>query len=101
MPRCSRGIFRSFAERQAVNAPLQGSNADLIKKAMIEAHIFLKGKYDTRLLLQVHDELIFEVPLSEMEIVEKAVKKIMESVEILKVPLTVGVGQGTTWEDAH
>jgi len=95
------GTFRSFAERQAVNAPLQGSNADLIKKAMIEAHIFLKGKYDTRLLLQVHDELIFEVPLSEMEIVEKAVKKIMESVEILKVPLTVGVGQGTTWEDAH
>ncbi len=93
--------LRSFAERQAINAPLQGSNADLIKKAMIEACAFLKGKHHSKLLLQVHDELIFEVPENEIEAVTEEVKKIMESVEKLKVPLSVGVGYGKTWEDAH
>jgi DNA polymerase I len=95
------GTFRSFAERQAINAPLQGSNADLIKKSMIDSFNFLKGSYKSKLLLQVHDELIFEVPTSEIEVMKREIKKMMESVETLKVPLTVGVGYGKTWQDAH
>lgn len=95
------GTFRSFAERQAINAPLQGSNADLIKKSMIDSFNFLKGGYQAQLLLQVHDELIFEVPLSETEVIKVEIKKIMESVTKLKIPLTVGVGYGKTWQDAH
>lgn len=95
------GTFRSFAERQAINAPLQGSNADLIKKSMIDSFNFLKESYQSKLLLQVHDELIFEVPTSEIEVMKREIKEIMESVETLKVPLTVGVGYGKTWQDAH
>ena len=95
------GTLRSFAERQAINAPLQGSNADLIKKAMIEAHIVLKRGFQSKLLLQVHDELIFEIPEAEKAQLIPIMQKIMESVETLKVPLIIGVGQGKTWEDAH
>ncbi|MFN7662770.1 MAG: DNA polymerase I [Alphaproteobacteria bacterium] len=95
------GTLRSFAERQAINAPLQGSNADLIKKAMIECHNLVTAGYQSKLLLQVHDELIFEVPEQEIETLVPKIRQIMESVDVLTVPLVVGVGKGKTWEDAH
>ena len=95
------GILRSFAERQAINAPLQGSNADFIKRAMIDIQELLKKASQSKLLLQVHDELIFEVPLEEVDKIIQPIQKIMESIDSLKVPLTVGVGHGKTWQDAH
>jgi DNA polymerase-1 len=95
------GILRSFAERQAINAPLQGSNADFIKRAMIDIQEFLKKSSQSKLLLQVHDELIFEVPLEEVDKIIQPIQKIMEFIDSLKVPLTVGVGHGKTWQDAH
>ncbi len=96
------GAHRAFAERQAVNAPLQGSNADIIKKAMILCHHMLQDlQARTKLLLQVHDELIFECPLDEVDLIKDKVRKIMESVCQLKVPLIVSVGQGQSWDECH
>lgn len=96
------GMLRSFAERQAINAPLQGSNADFIKKAMIQIHQFLtEKKCKSRMLLQVHDELIFEIHDTEKDMLVDPIQNMMESIEKLKVPLIVGIGQGDTWEDAH
>ena len=96
------GMLRSFAERQAINAPLQGSNADFIKKAMIEIQSFiLENNIKSKMLLQVHDELIFEVEDLEQNQILKPIQRIMESVQKLKVPLVVGVGSGPTWDDAH
>jgi DNA polymerase-1 len=92
---------RSFAERTAVNTPLQGTAADLIKLAMIRIdEIIHSGKLATRMLLQVHDELVFESPVEEVEHVAKMVKREMETVEKLDVPLVVDVGIGENWRDA-
>jgi DNA polymerase-1 len=92
---------RSFAERTAVNTPLQGTAADLIKLAMIRIdEILRREKLDTRMLLQVHDELLFESPPSEAEKVAQMVKREMESVHKLNVPLIVDVGIGENWRDA-
>ena len=92
--------MRQFAERQAINAPLQGSNADIIKKAMILMDAFLKkGNYQSKLLLQVHDELIFEMPEGEIEILSPHIKRIMENVVHLKVPLLVDTSKGYTWAE--
>ncbi len=93
-------MLRQFAERQAINAPLQGSNADIIKRAMIKIHNFLKP-YQTRLLLQVHDELIFEVPNSEVAEIAPKLKEIMENITQLKVPLVVDTGVAENWDAAH
>ena len=93
-------MVRNFAERQAVNAPLQGSNADIIKKAMIAIHQSLDGKL-TKLLLQVHDELVFEIPKDEVHEVTSRLKSIMESIVTLKVPLVVDIGIGNNWDEAH
>lgn len=93
-------MLRQFAERQAANAPLQGSNADIIKKAMIKIHHFL-NPYQTKLLLQVHDELVFEVPEHEIADIVPRLKEIMENITQLKVPLVVGVGTGENWDEAH
>jgi DNA polymerase I len=90
---------RNFAERTAVNTPLQGTAADLIKLAMIRIHEHLRGM-QTRMLLQVHDELVFEAPPEEVEAVRAMVKSEMESVERLDVPLVVDVGVGDNWRDA-
>ncbi|MBA4750104.1 MAG: DNA polymerase I [Alphaproteobacteria bacterium] len=93
---------RAFAERQAINAPLQGSAADLIKKAMIKAHAALPELCaDAKLILQVHDELVFEVPKDEAHRVGTALKEVMEKVSVLAVPLVVDLGMGQTWDDAH
>jgi len=94
-------IVRSAAERNAVNAPLQGSAADIIKKAMISIHDKLAEKYQTKMLLQVHDELVFEVPENELEDVKQLIKTEMEQVVNLPVPLIVDIGVGNNWYEAH
>jgi len=95
-------VARQFAERQAINAPLQGSNADIIKRAMIHIPPLLKNLGSkTHMLLQVHDELVFEVPETEMNTTVAALRKLMENVLTLKVPLVVGVGTGNNWDEAH
>jgi len=92
---------RSFAERTAVNTPLQGTAADLIKLAMIRIDdILRREKLETRMLLQVHDELVFEAPPGEAEQVSKMVKREMENVHKLDVPMIVDVGIGENWRDA-
>ncbi|HTS50333.1 MAG TPA: DNA polymerase I [Bryobacteraceae bacterium] len=92
---------RSFAERTAVNTPLQGTAADLIKLAMIRIdEILRREKLETRMLLQVHDELVFEAPPAEVQQIVKMVKHEMESVHKLDAPLVVDVGSGDNWRDA-
>jgi len=92
---------RSFAERTAVNTPLQGTAADLIKLAMIALDADLRGqKMRSRLLLQVHDELVLECPPEELEETSKLVKRRMEGVVHLKVPLLAETGTGPNWRDA-
>ena len=95
-------IVRGAAERNAVNAPIQGSAADIIKLAMI--NIFEKleaGNYATKMLLQVHDELVFDVPNNELEAMQTLIKTEMENAFIMKVPLDVEVGLGQDWLEAH
>lgn len=92
---------RSFAERTAMNTPIQGSAADIIKRAMVDVDKELKERnFQSRLLLQVHDELIFEVPEEELEEMTTLVPAIMEKTIQLKVPLQVDVSYGKTWYDA-
>ncbi len=93
--------IRSFAERTAMNTPIQGSAADIIKKAMIDMADRLKSeKLKTKLLLQVHDELIFEAPQDEIEVLKKIVPEVMENAVELNVPLKVDYEYGATWYDA-
>lgn len=97
-------VARQFAERQAINARLQGTNADIIKRAMIHIPPYLKDlNSKTHMLLQVHDELVFEVPEAEMETTVPALQKLMVNIKglDLKVPLVVGVGSGNNWDEAH
>ncbi|WP_087971885.1 DNA polymerase I [Oceanobacillus rekensis] len=92
---------RSFAERTAMNTPIQGSAADIIKKAMIDLHWKLKDeKLQARVLLQVHDELILEAPKEELDILKKIVPEMMENTIELNVPLKVDYEYGTSWFDA-
>ncbi|MER1999248.1 MAG: DNA polymerase I [Lysinibacillus sp.] len=92
---------RGFAERTAMNTPIQGSAADIIKKAMIDMNARLEQEgLQARLLLQVHDELIFEAPVEEIEILERIVPEVMESAVKLDVPLKVDFDHGKTWYDA-
>ena len=95
-------MVRSQAERIAINAPIQGSAADIIKVAMINIHNWLqKTEYKTKMLLQVHDELIFDVPKDEMDIIKPIVEKEMENAFKLAVPLVVDSGIGNNWLEAH
>jgi DNA polymerase-1 len=91
---------RAFGERTATNSPLQGSAADLIKVAMIRVSRGLKDRYRAKLLLQVHDELVLEAPLAEVEPVAALVKECMEGAAQLRVPLVASVGTGDNWLDA-
>ncbi len=96
------GTMRGFAERNAVNAPIQGSAADMIKVAMINIHKWLKvEKLKSKMILQVHDELVFDVHKSEQENVRQHVEKFMKNAMKLNVPLEVGIGFGFTWLEAH
>ncbi|RMD62608.1 MAG: DNA polymerase I, partial [Alphaproteobacteria bacterium] len=97
---------RNFAERAAINAPIQGTAADIIKRAMIRVPPALaRARLKARMLLQVHDELVFEVPKAEVDATAALVKEIMEGahrpVVELSVPLVADVGVGPTWADAH
>jgi DNA polymerase I len=93
---------RQFAERMAINAPIQGTAADLIKVAMVNiARLLQKQNLAARLIMQVHDELVLEAPLSEKEEVMALVKKEMEEVIKLKVPLKVEIAAGRNWDEAH
>ena len=93
---------RSFGERAAINAPLQGSAADIIKRAMARIPKALeREKLSARMLLQVHDELLFDVPEAEIDRTASVVKEVMESAARLSVPLTVDTGVGDNWDEAH
>jgi len=95
-------VVRSAAERNAVNAPIQGSAADIIKLAMIRIFDQLnENQLNTKMLLQVHDELVFEVPKNELETVSQLIKREMESAYKLEVPLSVDLGVGNNWLEAH
>jgi DNA polymerase-1 len=98
----NNGNLRRFAERIAINTPIQGSAADLIKLAMIkvEKTVLEKG-FRSAMLLSVHDEIILEVPPEERQDVSALLKEIMEGVWDLSVPLKVNVGSGHNWADAH
>jgi DNA polymerase I len=95
-------VVRGAAERNAVNAPIQGSAADIIKIAMINIHDKLEaGNYKTKMLLQVHDELVFDVYKPELETIKALVKTEMEHAYTLSVPLDVDLGVGNDWLEAH
>ncbi len=94
--------IRSEAERMAVNTPIQGTAADLIKKAMIEIHHRLKKDgSNAKMLLQVHDELVLEVPEEEVDYLVPMVRETMEGVYPLRVPLKVDINKGLNWDEAH
>jgi DNA polymerase-1 len=96
------GNIRNGAERMAVNTPIQGTAADLIKIAMIDVDQAIeKSDLDISMLLQVHDELIFEVPKSQVEPAKELIKKYMENAVVLDIPLVVDIGTGNTWLEAH
>lgn len=96
------GPRRAAAERAAINAPMQGTSADLIKMAMIEIQKWLRDNgLNTRMIMQVHDEVILEVPQDELDKVKSEVPRLMTTVAELKVPLEVGCGVGANWEEAH
>jgi DNA polymerase-1 len=95
-------VMRAEAERMAVNTPIQGTAADLIKMAMINIHGRLLAEgFGTKMLLQVHDELVFEVPEGELDTVWPMIKQEMEGVYSLRVPLKVDIGKGKNWSEAH
>jgi DNA polymerase-1 len=92
---------REMAERMALNAPIQGSAADIVKNAMLNADSLLKSeKLQSRLLLQVHDELVFEVAKGEKDQVEKLARTAMAKAASLLVPLDVSIGVGSSWDEA-
>jgi DNA polymerase I len=93
--------LRAGAERAAVNAPMQGTAADIIKRAMITVAAWLKGRDDAHMLMQVHDELVFEVRADAIDTVREAVRERMSGAAELRVPLIVDVGVGKNWDEAH
>lgn len=95
------GMRRKAAERTAINAPMQGSAADIIKLAMLEVDKWLKDVTGIKMIMQVHDELVFEVEESQLELAQKKIPELMERVAELSVPLIADVGVGDNWEEAH
>ena len=94
--------LRGFAERNAINSPIQGTAADIIKLAMISISKWMKeNNIKSKMIMQVHDELVFDVEKTELELLSLNIKKIMENVIKIKVPLLVEVGHGKTWLEAH
>ncbi len=97
---------RSFAERQSINAPIQGSAADIIKRAMIKIHnVFHEKNIESKMLLQVHDELVFECPKDEINTVSNLIKQEMEQANLplfpLNIPIVVDFGEADNWSEAH
>jgi DNA polymerase-1 len=98
----AKGAKQAALERQAINAPMQGTAADLIKLAMVAVQKALddQGK-GTKMIMQVHDELVFEVPLAEVDWLKTEIPCLMAGVAALKVPLLAEVGVGANWDQAH
>ena len=95
-------MIRKAAQRTAINAPMQGSAADIIKRAMIDIdHWLVSGDIDARMLLQVHDELVFEVREEDIELLAEGVRFRMMTAASLDVPLVVDIGTGSNWDQAH
>ena len=93
---------RQYAERTAINAPMQGTAADIIKKAMIAVDAWLReSQAQTRMIMQVHDELVFEVPENELALMQTRIPELMAQAATLNVPLVVDVGIGNNWDEAH
>ena len=102
LPGIYSGRTRQGAERAAINAPMQGTAADIMKLAMISIHDWLKKeKVAAKMILQVHDEVILEVPETEVASVEAEVSKLMQNAASLKVPLEVESGIANNWGEAH
>ncbi|MEY3220656.1 MAG: hypothetical protein RIT27_2013 [Pseudomonadota bacterium] len=100
--RASNAQRRQAAERTAINAPMQGTAADIIKKAMISVHQWiLESNLDIKMIMQVHDELVFEVKENLIETAQTTVRQLMEQAADLSVPLIVEIGVGKNWDDAH
>lgn len=99
----SNGMRRKAAERAAINAPMQGTAADIIKRAMIEVDAWLQAQEEplVRMIMQVHDELVFEVHESVLEASNQRIRELMENSMTLAVPLKVDVGVGANWDEAH
>ena len=94
--------IRGYAERNAINAPIQGSAADMIKVAMINIHQWMKDeKLKSKMILQVHDELVFDTHLSELELIKTKVPEFMKTAIPLDVPMEIGMGEGKNWLEAH
>ena len=95
-------MLRVASENMAVNTPIQGTAADIIKRAMLRVHAELERRsLRAKLLLQVHDELVLDVPLEELDEVRELVRSGMEGAADLDVPLVASIGSGPTWLDAH
>ena len=98
----TNGLLRSNDERNAVNAPIQGSAADIIKIAMINIwEKFNENKLQSKMVIQVHDELLFDVLSSEKEIVSKIIRQEMENAVTISIPLIVDIAEGKNWEESH
>jgi DNA polymerase-1 len=96
------GMRRQGAERAAINAPMQGTAADLIKLAMIAVHGWLnEKKLNSKIIMQVHDELVLEVPDNELALIKQELPRLMNGVAKLDVPLEVDTGAAANWEAAH
>ncbi len=95
------GQRRQYAERSAINAPMQGTAADIIKVAMIKIGEYLADQDEIKMIMQVHDELVFEVPEAKVEEFTAKAKELMESAAELSVPLIVDIGVGDNWDEAH
>jgi DNA polymerase-1 len=100
--RARNPMLRKAAERTAINAPMQGTAADIIKQAMVDIDQWLKvAGLDARLVLQVHDELVFDVAEQDLALLSEGVRFRMVSAASLAVPLVVDLGHGRTWDEAH
>ena len=93
---------RQYAERAAINAPMQGTAADIIKLSMIQAHDWLaQSNIEARMIMQVHDELVFEVRANQLDEAKAGIRHCMSGAAALKVPLVVDIGVGDNWDQAH
>ena len=97
----SNGQRRQYAERTAINAPMQGTAADIIKRAMLTVDAWLQGQPDIHMVMQVHDELVFEVPEARLEEARETIIALMSQAAELRVPLLVEAGVGVNWDEAH
>jgi DNA polymerase-1 len=97
----SNGQRRQYAERTAINAPMQGTAADIIKRAMLAVDAWLQGQSDIQMVMQVHDELVFEVSEERLNEAKEKIIELMSAAAELRVPLLVEAGVGANWDEAH